>query len=151
MVEARCIGLNGTFLPLLSVDMWISADPGATYVVKEACVIVQRTSNRLQQRRINAAELPQGYLDRYGDIIGKNHVIFVRPYGEPVISPRALARLFNSRPLNDRFARICGTISLPVSLLNTLDMPDPAKIQSLETCPESEVNSLVEAAYSSSH
>lgn len=150
LVEASCIRVDGTFVHGLGRHQWVSAPEGASGVVTEAGVAVQRTSNKKQKRRINAAAIPPDLVRTHGGIVGENHVIFVVATGNARLPPVEMARLLNSRPVNEKYARMCGTVSVSAKLLSLLDLPDPCLLAALRTCDASEVDGVVEYAYRSS-
>jgi adenine-specific DNA-methyltransferase len=101
----------------------------ANFTTKRPCVIVQRTSNRDQHRRINAAPVSAEFLDRHKrrGFIAENHVIVLEVAEEtPRVMPSVLAALLNSAAVNERFSAISGTFSVSATLLGRLALPDPA-------------------------
>lgn len=105
--------------------IWVRARATAPYIIRKACVVLQRTSNRKQKRRLNAAVVPQAFIDRHGGVIGENHVIFLVAGENPRISPKRLAILMNSESVNRRFESMCGTVSVSAKLLAEIDLPNP--------------------------
>ena len=102
-----------------------------SYTTKRPCVLVQRTSNRDQHRRLNAAPVSLEFLDRHKrrGFIAENHVIVLEVATEtPLVSPSILAALLNSEPVNERFSAISGTFSVSARLLGRLALPDPSAL-----------------------
>ena len=101
------------------------------YATKAACVIVQRTSNRAQRRRLNAAAVAPSFLQknrRYG-FVAENHVIVLEAVAKrPDVTPALLARILNSEIVNERFSAVCGSFSVSARLLARLALPDPAAL-----------------------
>ncbi len=147
LIEAGCIRSDGTFLHGGGKHPWVSASAGGSGVLAQAAVAVQRTSNRKQKRRINAAPIPQKLIRAYGGIVGENHVILIVADGKPSLPSTAMARLLNSRPVNDKYGRMCGTVSLSAKLLTLLDLPDPQLLKALVGCTEAEVDNIVADGY----
>lgn len=119
---------------------WVDAPPDAPYVVRRACVVVQRTSARSQKRRINAAIIPDAFIMRHGGIIGENHVIFLIPTDAANVCLEALAEALNDRSASIELNRVCGSASISVRLLEDLPLrrvdlecasPQPITLQSL--------------------
>ena len=61
------------------------------------CLVVQRTSNRKQKRRITAAVVDQKFLDTVGPFVTENHVITLMPPTDTASQQHLLqmARLLN--------------------------------------------------------
>jgi adenine-specific DNA-methyltransferase len=98
------------------------------YSTVRPAVAVQRTSNRDQRRRLNAAAISLDFLRQhrtYG-FVAENHVIVLEATSaKPSVSPRKLAALLNSDPINERFATVAGSFSVSATLLARLALPDP--------------------------
>lgn len=150
LIEARTVGLDGSFPGGKHAMRWVSPSPKGGGLIASACVAVQRTSNRKQKRRIHAAPIPDSFVRRHGGMIGENHVIFVIPSLTPKVSPEVMSRLLNSAPVNDKYGRMCGTVSLSAKLLAMLDLPAPEHALRLVSCAEGCVDSVVADAYARS-
>lgn len=89
-------------------------------------VLVQRTSNRDQQRRLNAAAISAEFADEHADkgYVAENHVIVIEPIpGEVAVAPEVLAALLNSAIINRRFSAVSGSFSVSARLLARLALP----------------------------
>lgn len=147
LARAACIRPNGSF-DLAAVDRrYVTVPKDAPYIVRSPCVALQRTANRKQAKRLNAAAVSARTVKGVSGIVGENHVLFLLPVGKPRISPTAMARLMSSGPVNARWARICGTISVSAKLLSTLRLPHPERVVCLSKVARSEVDAVVSAAY----
>ncbi|MEJ0063295.1 MAG: hypothetical protein WDO70_08870 [Alphaproteobacteria bacterium] len=84
--------------------IWYGGSPGTP--TKRPAVLVQRTSNRDQRRRLNAAAVPKEFLTQQRNgFVAENHVIVLESRSnKPKIASRMLAELLNSGPVNERFA-----------------------------------------------
>jgi adenine-specific DNA-methyltransferase len=151
LIEASCIRADGTLVHASGRRQWVSAFEDSSGVVRQPAVAIQRTSNRKQKRRINAAPVPYELVNAYGGFVGENHVILLIAEREALLPPEAMARLLNSGPVNEKYGRMCGTISLSAKLLSQLDLPNPDLLVSLRTCDASEVDWLIQDAYRRSH
>ena len=75
----------------------VVVDTELSYVVRRPCLVVQRTSNRKQKRRINAAVVDRRFLEDVGPFVAENHVIVLTPPPETSMADlRAMADLLNS-------------------------------------------------------
>ncbi len=108
--------------------LWYLPENTSVSYRPKACVLVQRTSNRDQARRLNAAAVPVSFLELHGNrgFLAENHVIVLEADSvRPKVSPKVLAAVLNSRAVNDRFAVVCGSFSVSAKLLERLVLPDP--------------------------
>jgi len=102
-------------------------DPEVSYVIRRPCLLVQRTSNRKQRRRINAALVDQNFLDAVGPFVAENHVITLTPPADaPQQHLRQMTKLLNSSETTALYDRICGTASVSVKTLLEMKLPVPA-------------------------
>lgn len=89
-------------------------------------VLVQRTSNRDQQRRLNAAAITSAFAAKHaeGGYVAENHVIVIEPIpGEVTVAPEVLTALINSAIINRRFSAVSGSFSVSARLLARLALP----------------------------
>lgn len=106
---------------------WADAPVDATYVIRTACVAVQRTSSRGQRRRLNAAPISEDFIGKHGGIIAENHVILLVPVSRDAASPESLAEALNKAAPSNELNRVCGSASISVRLLETIELgPRPA-------------------------
>ena len=148
LVRAACVRPEGRLDLDKVAGQHVTVTSTARYVVRGACVVMQRTANRKQVRRLNAAHASQELVVRHGGLVGENHVLFLLPNEQPKVSVSALARLLNSMPVNNRWEGMCGSASVSAKLLALLDLPLPALVEDLERLPSAEVDDAVSRAYS---
>jgi adenine-specific DNA-methyltransferase len=127
LIWAKAVGPDGTFDHSRGVSKkrmgWVSVPPNARYVVREPCVVVQRTSSRAQRKRIAAAAVPEAFMQRHGGLVGENHVLLLvrlRPDAPP---PEALAAALNHPAVSCAMNRVCGSASIPVGAIERLMLP----------------------------
>jgi adenine-specific DNA-methyltransferase len=109
-------------------------DPDAMqYNTTQPAVVLQRTSNRDQARRLNAVSVPAKFRAAHGNgFVAENHVIVVEALkAKPLVSPNKIAMLLNAAVVNERFSAVCGSFSLSAKLLQRLALPDPASVSKL--------------------
>jgi adenine-specific DNA-methyltransferase len=104
---------------------WADAPADAAYVVRTPCVAVQRTSSRGQKRRLNAASISKAFIEKHGGIIGENHVILLVPVSRDAASPESLAEALNNAAASAALDRACGSASISVRLLETIEFSIP--------------------------
>jgi len=129
LIWAKAVGPDGTFDHARGASAkrlgWVSVPPDARYVVREPCVVVQRTSSRDQRRRVAAAAVPEAFMRRHGGLVGENHVLLLvrsRPDAPP---PEALAEALNDPSVSRAMNRVCGSASIPVGAIERLRLPLP--------------------------
>lgn len=101
------------------------------YATRGRSVLVQRTSNRDQRRRLNAAVVAPEFLRKHSErgFVAENHVIVLEVASEPpAVEPEVLAALLNSDPINQRFSAVSGSFSVSAKLLGRFALPDPARL-----------------------
>lgn len=101
---------------------WVDAPANAPYVVRTACVAVQRTSSRGQKRRLNAASISKSFIKEHGGVIAENHVILLVPSSPDAASPESLAGALNNAAASAALDRVCGSASISVRLLETIKL-----------------------------
>jgi adenine-specific DNA-methyltransferase len=101
---------------------WADAPPDAPYVVRTACVAVQRTSSRGHKRRLNAAAISKAFIKKHDGIIAENHVILLLPKSPDAASPESLAEVLNNAAASAALDRVCGSASISVRLLERIEL-----------------------------
>jgi adenine-specific DNA-methyltransferase len=104
-------------------------------IVREACVLLQRTTSLEQPRRLVAAVLPQTFIDEHGGAVTvENHLNMIKPIPgqKPVISAQAVAALFNSETLDRIFRCINGSTAVSAYEIESLPFPPPEVLYRLD-------------------
>lgn len=102
------------------------ATGGLGYVSRGRSVIVQRTANRDQRRRLNASAVSEAFAAAHAEhgYVAENHVIVIEPtMAEPLVSPDVLAAVLNSAIVSERFSAVAGSFSVSAKLLARLALP----------------------------
>lgn len=118
------------------------ANSGLAYVSRGRSVIVQRTANRDQKRRLNASAVSEGFARKHAvhGYVAENHVIVIEPaIAEPLVSPETLAALLNSAIVSERFSAVAGSFSVSAKLLARLALPPAKALPALGPAFESEL------------
>ncbi|MNJ30935.1 N-6 DNA Methylase [compost metagenome] len=126
---------------------FVTLPDASTALVTEESVVLQRTTNKSQRRLLIAARVPSDLIARYGAFVSENHTIVVSPKrGErQQITPTELAALLNTKPLDDRYRRISGTVNISTRLLRELPLPDPNLVPA--ALASSDPDARIELAY----
>jgi adenine-specific DNA-methyltransferase len=104
-------------------------------IVREACVLLQRTTSLEQSRRLVAAELPQSFIDENGgEVTVENHLNMVKPLpgSSPRVSSRVIAALLNSETVDRIFRCINGSTAVSAYELESMPLPPPRECGRLE-------------------
>jgi adenine-specific DNA-methyltransferase len=125
----------------------------AWLVVKDPCVLVQRTTSKEQARRLIAAEMPAAFLETHGGVIVENHLNMVRAIGPgPKVSPGVVAALLNSGVADEVFRCMSGSVAVSAFELEALPLPPPNALSDIEAlvghgAPGFEIEAAIAALY----
>jgi adenine-specific DNA-methyltransferase len=107
----------------------IGAD--STAVVRTDAILLQRTSNRRQKRRLIAGIIRQSRVPGEKGFVTENHTILILP--DPTkkqrLSLSLLCRLLNTEAVDSRFRRMSGTVSVSTKALRSLPLPAADKVR----------------------
>lgn len=101
-------------------------------IIKNPCVLVQRTTAKEQHRRLIAAVLPASFLKRHGSVVVENHLNMLRQAsGPPQVASDVLAAFLNSTAADRAFRCVSGSVAVSAYELESLPLPAPEALQSL--------------------
>lgn len=104
------------------------ADNGA--IISSDAIILQRTSNRRQPRRLIAAIVRKAKVPGGRGFVTENHTILILP--DPTknqkVTLRTLCRLLNTAAVDARFRRMSGSVSVSTKALRQLPLPTAAHV-----------------------
>jgi len=115
---------HAPYFKIERADAWL--------LVKEACVLVQRTTAKEQARRLIAAELPADFIAEHGGVVVENHLNMVRPAANPAVSPATVAMVLNSRIVDQLFRCINGSVAVSAFEMEAIPLPSPTEMRSVE-------------------
>lgn len=92
-------------------------------LIRNPCVLLQRTTAKEQSRRLFAAELPQSFIDTHGAVTVENHLNMLVSDGRPAVSPRVLASFLNSLAADAAFRCISGSVAVSAYELEAMPLP----------------------------
>ncbi len=109
---------------------FVRLERGSSAVVTSDAILLQRTSNRRQKRRLIAGLVFQKHVLGGAGFVSENHTIIVVPQSGvvPTVPLRTLCRLLNSAAVDARFRRISGTVSVSVAALRALPLPPASRV-----------------------
>jgi len=122
-----------------------------SYVIRRPCVVLQRVTSNDQPRRLVAAAIDAKLLKQYGGIVGENHVVVLeRMDASASLTPREMARVLSSKPLDHLFRCISGAANVSAFELSQLPMPDPAALEK-ELRRTNDADTAVRRAFQAQH
>jgi adenine-specific DNA-methyltransferase len=114
--------INDRFVDLGSTDQ-----PG---VITRPSVVLQRVTSNGQPLRLVAASVPKTLMAKYKGFVGENHIVILeQAVDHPAASPRQLAALLRSRPVDRYFRCISGATNVSAFELGQLVLPDPVVLK----------------------
>ncbi|MGE4343644.1 MAG: class I SAM-dependent DNA methyltransferase [Geoalkalibacter sp.] len=129
----------------------VKFDSTSQSLINQPAIVLQRTTNRRQAKRLIAGYIPKNMIDEYGSLISENHTIVVYPLPdvEQKVSYEAMCRLLNSRPVDNRYRQVSGTVNVSVKLLKEMPFPPPMLIQNMlrDNLTPADFDDLVEDCY----
>jgi adenine-specific DNA-methyltransferase len=128
------------------------ADDQDWLVVRQPCVLVQRTTAKEQHRRLIAAELPESFVEKHDGVVVENHLNMVYPAADPSVSVPALAALLNSEIVDQAFRCISGSVAVSAYEMEALPLPSIETMQAVEALLQQgasadQIESLLRDAY----
>jgi len=117
-------------------------------IIRTDAIILQRTTNRRQKRRLVAALVRKKAVPGDGRFVSENHTILLLP--DPT-RPQAvplgmLCRLLNTEAVDSRFRRISGSVSVSTKAMRQLPLPTVAALRA-SFAPGVSVDEAAAAAY----
>jgi adenine-specific DNA-methyltransferase len=121
-------------------------------IIRSDAIILQRTSNRRQKRRLIGAMI------RHADVIGgrgfitENHTIVIipDPAKQQQLPFRTVCRLLNTMAVDARFRRMSGSVSVSTKALRDLPLPAAADVRRFFKASERSDDDAADTAYAAS-
>jgi adenine-specific DNA-methyltransferase len=96
---------------------------GSPAIVAGPAIMLQRTTNSSQPRRLVAAMVDLASTAAWQGFVSENHTIVITGSCEDDLS--LLAMLLNTKAVDERYRAVSGTATVSVKLLRELDLPSP--------------------------
>jgi adenine-specific DNA-methyltransferase len=123
-----------------------------TAIIRSDAVILQRTSNRRQKRRLIGAMIRQADVVGGRGYITENHTIVIVP--DPAkrqqLPLRTVCRLLNTMAVDARFRRMSGSVSVSTKALRDLPLPAAVDVRRFFKARELSDDDAADAAYATS-
>ena len=116
-------------------------------IIRKHAIVVQRTTNNSQDRRLIAARVDPHVIEKWGGFVSENHTIVIS--GDDAATMDALCLLLNSKAVDARYRQLSGTASISVTLLRRLDLPSPHDLE-VTLARNRNIEEAIEKAYSAS-
>ncbi|MBL3598554.1 MAG: N-6 DNA methylase [gamma proteobacterium endosymbiont of Lamellibrachia anaximandri] len=121
-------------------------------IAKMPCLLLQRTTAKEQKSRLNAAELPESFIRKYGGVVIENHLNMVRPIENAAISLQTLAFILRSRVVDQLFRAMNGSVAVSAYELEALPLPPIEKAKCIQGALENRIDTnaveqMIEDAY----
>jgi adenine-specific DNA-methyltransferase len=113
---------HAPFFKLERGDAWL--------LVEEPCVLVQRTTSKEQARRLIAAEMPSGFVQKHGGVVVENHLNMILA-ASPKAPAAVVAALLNSDVLDQVFRCMSGSVAVSAFELEALPLPPVESLDKL--------------------
>jgi adenine-specific DNA-methyltransferase len=126
---------------------FVAFEEDTSAIIRKPSILLQRTTNSKQPRRLVAATVPRKVLRKYKGFVGENHTIALVPDGRANLS--LLTKLLNTDAVDKRFRRVGGTSSVSIAALRNLPLPRPKHLRSALKKTD-DFEAAVELAYSMS-
>lgn len=112
---------------------WIQVEDDQGFlVVREPCVLIQRTTSKEQDRRLIAAVMPPEFLATHGGAVVENHLNMARRIAPGPILPETICALLNSRATDRAYRCISGSVAVSAYELEALPLPDERQMLALQ-------------------
>jgi adenine-specific DNA-methyltransferase len=123
---------------------FVKFDEPSPAIIKGPSILLQRTTNTKQRRRLIAGFV-EPRAESAGGYVTENHTIVVRPTDKSA-DLELVCRLLNSAAVDRRYRQISGTASISTLLLRSLDLPQPEALR-LAVAETADFEAAVELAY----
>lgn len=109
---------------------FVTLEKDSPVAITNDAVLLQRTSNRRQKRRLIAGMVYQRGVVGGCGFVSENHTILVIPKADvqQTVPLKTLCRLLNSAAVDARYRRISGTVSVSVKALRSLPLPPASRV-----------------------
>lgn len=105
---------------------FVRFDEESSGIVRTNAIVLQRTTNSAQSRRLIAARVSPSVIQKWGGFVTENHTLVIT--GPNVAMLNTLCFLLNSAAVDTRYRQLSGTASISANLLRSLDLPTPAAL-----------------------
>ena len=109
-------------------------------VLNEEAVLVQRTTSKEQSRRLICAVIDRDFIRLTNGVVVENHLNIVKAMATTEVKPTTIARVLNSRAVDEAFRCISGSVAVSAYELNALPLPGHADMLALQLLVEQQAS-----------
>jgi adenine-specific DNA-methyltransferase len=103
---------------------YVRFDSESAAILRKSAIVLQRTTNNRQPRRLVGALVPESVPETHGGFITENHTLVLSPAGSASDLGLVLA-LISTAAVDQRYRRISVGSHVSVSALRALPLPEP--------------------------
>lgn len=130
-IKANCVVAPFVEDPTFKAPIgFVTLEKDSPVAITSDGILLQRTSNRRQKRRLIAGMVYQRGVVGGCGFVSENHTILVMPKADVQLTVplKMLCRLLNSAAVDARYRRISGTVSVSVKALRSLPLPLASRV-----------------------
>ena len=129
LIWSDCISLNGIFdfhraARRVNLGMFVETPDNSSDVLRKPGIVVKRTSNGSQSRRLYTAPIPSRFVKEYNGYLGENHVYIIVPTKRTNCTLAKLSRILNSATVDSVYRCMSGSSAVSKYELDRLPIPD---------------------------
>ena len=102
-------------------------------ITRNACVLLQRTTAKEQERRLLSAVIPQTFIDQHGGVVVENHLNIIYAPGCCEVAPATISVILNSEVIDRIFRCISGSVAVSAYELEALPLPSVEQTKAIES------------------
>lgn len=112
---------------------FVTFEKSSGAIIRSPAVVLQRTTNDKQARRIRSAVMDPKVVKQWGGFTTENHTIVLTISCQK--KAELLCKLLNTKEVDRRYRKVSGTATISVGLLRKLDLPSPEEFsRALKEC-----------------
>ena len=127
-------------------DCFIDVGKEERGIVTGPAIALQRVNSPDQERRLVCAPVPRAMQRQHGGVLGENHVNFLVANNGSAVSPKLLAQILASEPVDRLFRCRSGANNVSVYELSQLPLPDPEVVR-IELAAGANIDAAVRAGF----
>jgi adenine-specific DNA-methyltransferase len=109
---------------------YVTFDEDSPSIIREQVIVLQRTTNNRQPRRLVAALVPAAVAKRYGGFVSENHTLIIRKK-RPDADLSLVNKLLNTEAVDRHLRRLLTGANVSVASLRALELPSPKQFVDL--------------------
>jgi adenine-specific DNA-methyltransferase len=137
LVWAECVTNDGRFVFRAEkknhTPYFLPREGDDWLIVRQPCVLLQRTTAKEQARRLIAAEMPALFVAAHGGVTVENHLNMLLPTtSAAAVPPAVVAAFLNSAAADRAFRCLSGSVAVSAYELEALPLPPPSMLGRLK-------------------